>query len=179
MAERQERYTPFGPEQLIRTTQQFFAANPMMSMTAPPLRQIWVTNDKILDDFEELTHNWCERRHEANRTALEAAKAMSDTRGTDVSDAVKIMSDWLTKSMERLSEDAKENYEFCVKCASHMAGGSVAATEQLAESTSEQAKRAASEGGRMAQRGGAAGEQMAESAAEQSKRAASSPKKSS
>lgn len=177
MAERQERQIPFGPEQFIRTTQQFFAVNPMMSMTAPPLRQIWVTNDKILDDFEELTHNWCERRHEANRSALEAAKKMSDTRGSDVSDAVRIMSDWLTRSMERLSEDAKENYEFCVKCASHMAGGSVAATEEMAESTSEQVKRAAAEGGRMAQRGAGAGEEMAESAAEQAKRGAQSAKK--
>lgn len=171
MAERQ--FPPFGPEQFFRTTQQLFAVNPMMSMTSPPLRQVWMTNDKILEEFEELTHNWVERRHEANRTAIEAARAISDTRGGDVTDAVRIMSDWLTKSMERLSEDAKDNYEFCVKCAGHMAGGSVAAGEDLAESVSEQAKRTAAETGRMARRG----EEMAESAAESTKRAAAGARK--
>ena len=177
MAERQserqgERQLPFGPEQFFRTTQQFFGVTPMLSMTSPPLRQIWVANDKILDEFEELAHNWVERRHEANRTALEATKAISENRGSDVTDAVRIMSDWLTKSMERISEDAKDNYEFCVKCASHMAGGGVAATEELAESTSEQARRAASEGSRMMQRGAEEGGRMAQRAASESEEAA-------
>jgi hypothetical protein len=173
MAERQN--PPFGPEQFFRTTQQLFAVNPMMSMTSPPLRQIWVTNDKILEEFEELAHAWVERRHEANRTAIEAAKAITDNRSGDMTDAVRIMSDWLTKSMERLSEDAKDNYEFCVKCASHMAGGSVAAGEELAESVTEQTRRAASEAGRMAQRSQAA----AEAAAEQGSRSASERRRSS
>lgn len=137
---------PFGPQQLIRTAQQFMSANPMMSMTAPQVRQFWETQDKILDDFEELTQAWCERRHEANRAALEATKAISGNGASDVTEAMKVMSDWLTKSMERLSMDARDNYEFCAKCVSRMTERGVAAGEELAEISLEQTKRAASAG---------------------------------
>lgn len=137
---------PLGPEQFVRTAQQFMAANPVFSMTAPQFRQFWETQDKMLEDFEELTQAWCERRHEANRTALEATKAISSNGGSDITEAMKVMSDWLTKSMERLSMDAKDNYEFCAKCMNRMTSRGMAAGEELAEMGLAQTKRAASGG---------------------------------
>jgi len=136
-----DKNTPiWGPEQFTEATRKMMGFNPLMSTGASQFRHLWAVQDKILGDFEELAQKWCERRHEANRTAVEATKAMSKNGGNDLPEAMRLMNEWLTKSMARLSEDARDNYEFCMRCTNHLANEGMAAGEQLAETAQEQMK---------------------------------------
>lgn len=64
----------------------------------------WRSQDKILGSMEELTSGWFERRHEATKTACDAACSMCDAKSPV--DMVQHCHTWMMGSMERLAVDA-------------------------------------------------------------------------
>ena len=70
--------------EMIRRTQDMVANVPAM---APQMEQFWEAQDGILDDVEDCTRAWFDRRHAATRSALAAVREVSGN-GTDPATAM-------------------------------------------------------------------------------------------
>jgi hypothetical protein len=63
----------------------------------------WRSQDKILDSMQEFTREWFERRHEATKTALEAAQRSSEANSP--AEVVRELQAWMLGSMQRVVAD--------------------------------------------------------------------------
>ncbi len=103
--------------EMIRRTQDMVASVPAMT---PQMEEFWKAQDGILEDVEDFTRAWFERRHAATRSALEAVREVSGN-GKDPATAMTVIADWQRHSMERMTEDIQQWTELCARCAGRMA----------------------------------------------------------
>ena len=96
----------------------------------PQLEQFWDTQEKMLKETEVLAQHWFERRHEAVRTALEAARSASTV---DPSKVMETMAQWQKLSADRLVADAQEWIETVTRCAAYEPEPQVAAVEKVGD----------------------------------------------
>ncbi len=68
------------------------------------LQTFWKNQDKMLDSMHEFSRGWFERRHEATKTALDAANCMCGAQNPI--DAVQHCQTWMTGAAERVAADA-------------------------------------------------------------------------
>ncbi|MEW2915069.1 phasin family protein [Leisingera sp. JC11] len=107
--------------------------NPMYK---PQVEQFWNVQEKILDEAEEFTRHWFERRHEAARTALDAARTVVSADPSRPADAFEAFTEWQRHSAERIAEDGREWFGMMSRCARY-------ASETEAEAVGEAAGEAA------------------------------------
>ena len=118
--------------------------NPLM---APQAEHFWQTQEQLLDVAETFTRSWFERRHEATRTAMKAAREAAQRDGANPGDIVETITDWQRHSMERMIEDAREWLDMMTRCAGITAVSEIEAAEDVLEETRKTTKTAKSETG--------------------------------
>ncbi|CUH49212.1 phasin family protein [Ruegeria atlantica] len=106
------------------------------------IEQFWDAQEKFLEETEAFAQHWFERRHEAVRTALQAARNVSSANPSDPSKAFQSMAEWQRHSAERLVADAQEWFETVSRCASYVAETEVEAVEKTVDDVAAATKSA-------------------------------------
>lgn len=123
--------------EILKPMQAAASINPLFK---PQIEQFWDAQEKFLDETERFTHHWFERRHEAIRTALNAARTTSGSGQADPAKAMEAMLDWQRHSMERLIEDAREWFDTVSRCANYAAETEAEAVEETLGEATKMAK---------------------------------------
>ncbi|KUJ73617.1 hypothetical protein AVO45_13515 [Ruegeria marisrubri] len=123
---------------ILKPLQAASSVNPLLK---PQIEQFWDAQEKFLDETERFAHHWFERRHEAIRTALTAARAATAEGRADPAKAMEAMLDWQRHSMERLVEDAREWLDTMSRCASYATETEAEAVEETLEEAAEIARK--------------------------------------
>ncbi|WP_101067954.1 phasin family protein [Roseovarius salinarum] len=126
--------------EILRPAQEALSLNPVFG---PQVEQFWAAQEKMLDETETFTRHWFERRHEAARTALDAARKASASGTSDPAEAMQAMRDWQQHSMERMTADAREWFDCMARCAGHFVSGEMEASEAAVGTAAKQAGAAA------------------------------------
>lgn len=106
------------------------------------IEQFWDAQEKMLEETEAFAQHWFKRRHEAVRTALQAARSMSSANPSDPSEALQSMTEWQRHSSERLVADAQEWFETVARCAAYVAETEVEAVEKTVDDVASATKKA-------------------------------------
>lgn len=99
------------------------------AMVGPQTEEFWRAQDQILNETEAFTKNWFERRHTATQTALDAVKSMSQTTTSDPVSSMKALADWQAHSIARVTEDFRELFDLCTRCAGYLGKVEIQAEE--------------------------------------------------
>ena len=94
---------------------QFFGDGAGRKMLGEQMERFWRTEDEMVSDVREFVDNWCERRHDAARSAIDFAAMMTD--GADQSQIVEAWSAMSSDAVKRFSEDAQAQMELFQKMA--------------------------------------------------------------
>lgn len=124
---------------IFKSTQSMLPLNPVL---APQIGQFWEAQEKILAEAEAFTRHWFERRHDATRTALEAAQKAALAGSGNPTEAMQAMTEWQRHSMERMAEDAREWFEMVSRCASQVTEGEAEAVGESVKEATEMAREA-------------------------------------
>ena len=127
---------------VFRSMQSMMSANPL---AAPQAEHFWQTQEQLLDFAETFTRSWFDRRHEATRTAMVAARKASEKDAANPSEALQSIADWQRHSMERMVEDAREWLEMITRCARIATISEMEAAEDVLRETEKVTKAAKSE----------------------------------
>ncbi len=104
------------------------------------IEQFWDAQEKMLAEAETFAQHWFERRHEAVRSALKAARSASSANPADPSKAMQTMTEWQRRSAERMVADAQEWFETVARCASYATETEVKAVEKTVADVTSAAK---------------------------------------
>ena len=105
---------------------------------APQAEVIWQTQKSLMQEWDRYAHAWFERRRDAAESAQRCAEHMRKANGDGApEETVAEINGWLSEEMKRLSTDAVENMEFCMRCFGLMSQGATSAGERLSESVAE------------------------------------------
>ncbi|MFA3920821.1 phasin family protein [Ruegeria hyattellae] len=115
------------------------SGNPVFSAQ---IEQFWDAQEKMLGEAEVFAQHWFERRHEAVRTALQAARSASSANSSDPSNALQNMAEWQRHSAERLVADAQEWFETVARCAAYVAESEAEAVEKTVDDVAAATKSA-------------------------------------
>ncbi|WP_397543969.1 hypothetical protein [Roseovarius salis] len=113
----QRTQIPSTMTDMFRHAQEIIALNPVIG---PQLVHFWRAQDAVLDETETFARHWFARRHKAAQTALAAAQEVTQNGATDPAGAMRAITEWQTRSMERIAEDMQEWVDTCSRCAGHM-----------------------------------------------------------
>ncbi|MCE8515429.1 phasin family protein [Ruegeria pomeroyi] len=102
----------------------------MTSLVQPQLEQFWDAQEKLLAESERFTRHWFERRHEAIRTALDAARSATAADPSNPAEAMETVMDWQRHSVERMVEDAREWFDTVSRCADYVTKTEAEAVEE-------------------------------------------------
>lgn len=132
------RTTPKQPAmaEIFQQMREFAAFNPMIG---PQIEHFWEAQEKILDESETFARNWFERRHEATRSAMSAAKGVTRAGSTDPATAARALADWHSRSLERMAEDLRDWFDMCSRCAGHLTRAEIEAGEDALNAAARQA----------------------------------------
>lgn len=105
---------------------------------APQAEIAWQTQKTLMQEWDRYAHAWFERRRDAAESAQRCVEHMRQADGgTAPQEAAAEMNAWLSDEMKRLSADAMENMEFCMRCFGLVSKGATSATESLSEGVAE------------------------------------------
>ncbi|WP_299847375.1 hypothetical protein [uncultured Roseovarius sp.] len=124
---------------VVKSLQSALSPSPMI---APQVEQFWNTQENILNEAEAYTRHWFERRHEATRTAMLAARKSTTGEKGAPGDAMQTIADWQRHSMERMVEDAHEWLNMITRCANYVSQSELEIAE-AAKKTAEKAVKSA------------------------------------
>ncbi len=127
---------------LLQSMQTAMSANPLMT---PQAEHFWQTQEQLLDAAEEFSRHWFQRRHEATRTAMIAARKATEKDGANPGDAMQTIAEWQRHSMERMMEDAREWLEMVSRCAGITTVNEIEAAEEVMEEAKKATKGTKSE----------------------------------
>lgn len=122
----------FYPDAL-KSMQNLMSMNPV---AGAQVEQFWNTQAKLLEETEAYTQRWFERRHEATRSALDAARKSTSGDTVNSSESMQAIAEWQRQSVERMVEDAREWLDMATRCARHI-------SEREAEAMGEGLKKTA------------------------------------
>ncbi|WP_170381623.1 phasin family protein [Ruegeria atlantica] len=105
------------------------------------IEQFWDAQEKMLAETEVFAQHWFERRHEAVRSALQAARSASSANPSDPTKALQSMAEWQRHSAERLVADAQEWFETVARCAAYVAETEAEAVEKTVDDVASTAKK--------------------------------------
>ncbi len=127
---------------IVKSMQSAITANPLI---APQAEHLGKTQEQLLDTAETFTRSWFQRRHEATRTAMIAARKSAEKERTNPAEAFQTIAEWQRHSMERMVEDAREWLEMVSRCAGIAAVSEIEAAEDVLQEAQKTAKAAKSE----------------------------------
>lgn len=127
---------------VFKSMQSAMSANPLV---APQAEHFWHTQEQLLEAAETFTRSWFDRRHEATRTAMIAARRAAEKEASNPNEALQTVAEWQRHSMERMVEDAREWLDMITRCASIAAVSEVEAAEDVLKETQKATKTAKSE----------------------------------
>jgi hypothetical protein len=104
----------------------------------PTAAPFWQAQDGILDEAESYSRDWFRRRHEAAQSAIDAAREIGRSGTGDATGAARVMADWQRASAERLAEDMRGWFDFCSRCAEHVAEAQMEAGKEGMEAAGEE-----------------------------------------
>ncbi len=111
---------------VTKLTDALFGAYSMVDPSAVPGLDV---PRNILGEAEEFSKRWLARRQDAARSTLTTSAAVIAGGVADPSATLRALSDWQAQSVSRATEDVRDWFEFCNRCAAHFAnstpGGSV------------------------------------------------------
>lgn len=131
--------TPALFSDVMKSAQSMMSMNPVF---APQIEQFWDAQEKMLNEAENYTHHWFQRRHEATRTALDTARKATSAGDGDPTTAMQAMMDWQRHSMERMAEDAREWFEMVSRCTGQVTEGEVEAVDESVKEAAKTVKKA-------------------------------------
>ena len=114
-------------------------------LMAPQAGHFWEMQEHLLDESEAFMRHWFERRHEATRTALVAARTTTGDGSGKPADAMQTITEWQRQSIERMVEDAREWLDTVQRCANYVSTSEVEAAEEVLEGAKRAAATAKSE----------------------------------
>jgi hypothetical protein len=82
------------------------AVGELTSRQAQLLRYCKEGQDECLDEYQELTDNWCKRRHKAVEAAWTMFHELQS--GKDGADAIAVWERWIRGVIQRLADDAND-----------------------------------------------------------------------
>lgn len=126
---------------MAKSAQVLFAPLPASDAQAT---HFWQAQDVFLKEFEKFSAAWFQRRHEGTQTAMAISKQLVENATRNPTEAVSILSDWQSHSMERLAEDAKDYLQMMSNCAAAAVTNEVEAVEDVVETTKRATKTAKS-----------------------------------
>ena len=118
-----------GLTELIQRMQAPFMTN---GAVGAPMERFLVMQGTLLKEAEIFTRHWFERRHDAIETAMEALNQMNSSGFAAPTEAVRVIADWQRGCLARLSADAQEWSECCMR-------GAAAATTAQADAATRAA----------------------------------------
>lgn len=116
------------------------------SLMAPQAELAWQTQKSLMSEWERYADAWFGRRRDAAESAQRCMERLEKAGGGDgaqVNDAVSELNGWMSDEMQRLSSDARDNMEFCMRCFGLLSQGAVSAGSRMAEEAKETAAEAA------------------------------------
>ena len=137
--------TQDGPEffvDVFKSMQGAMVSNPLF---APQAGHFWQTQEHLLEAAEAYTRSWFERRHEATRTAMTAARKAATEDGGNAGEAMQSIAEWQRHSMERMVEDARDWLDMVTQCANYVSKAEVEAVEEVMDGAKKATKAAKSE----------------------------------
>jgi len=105
----------------------------------------WQAQDMILEEVEKFSSAWFKRRHEGTRAAIETSRQLAEGAMSDPAAAMEILTNWQSRSIERLTEDAKDCSEMMSRCTEAFVKNEVEAVAETAEIAKKATKSAKSE----------------------------------
>lgn len=134
------------PESATAQFSKFFetiqATLPTNKLMEPQIQQYWDAQEKLLAETQRFTQHWFERRHEAVRSGLEAARAATTGKQANPAAAMSVMMEWQKHSAERMAEDAREWFETMTRCAEHMIKTETATIDETLTEAADLARKA-------------------------------------
>lgn len=115
-----------GLADMIQRMQAPFMTN---GAVGAPMERFLAMQGTLLKEAEIFTRHWFERRHDAIETAMEALNQMNSSGVAAPADAARVIADWQRGCLERLSADAQEWSECCMR------GAAAATTAQVDAAT--------------------------------------------
>ncbi len=85
--------------------------------------RFWKSEDAFVEDMQDFFEGWCERRHDAAKTAIDFGKLMEN--GVDNTEVMEAWSELCSKAMQRFSDDVQAQSELMQKFWSKTAPGSL------------------------------------------------------
>ncbi len=92
----------------------------------------WRNQDKILDGMQEFARGWFERRHEATKTALDAARCSCEANSP--AEVVQEFQAWMMGAMQRVAADGLACQKYLMAMAELASASAEAREDQEAES---------------------------------------------
>lgn len=129
MARKATDRTPGLFAEALKPLQSAMLFNPVFR---PQVEQFWDVQEKLLDEAEVFTRHWFRRRHEAARTALDAARTAVSGDPIGPAGVIEAFSEWQRHSAERLAEDGREWLGMMSRCASYASETEAEAVEEAA-----------------------------------------------
>lgn len=123
-------------DDMFKQMQEMMAFNPMF---APQVEHFWEAQEDLLNETEAFAKHWFSRRHEATRTAMAAAKAVTMSGGANPAIAMQALTDWQTHSVQRVAEDTREWLDLVSRCTAHITRAELEAGGESVEKAGEQA----------------------------------------
>jgi hypothetical protein len=100
----------------FEVAQKMFSAWPQFGVAAREnLQTFWSNQEKLLDNMQEFSRAWFERRRQATKTAMEAAKCMCEAENPV--DAAQHCQTWMAGSAERIVADITALQQHAMKAA--------------------------------------------------------------
>ncbi|SLN53939.1 hypothetical protein PEL8287_02868 [Roseovarius litorisediminis] len=133
-----EKQVPSVLPELLKMAGTPLALNPLVK---PQVEQFWDAQEKLLQEAEAFTRHWFARRHEATKSAMDAAKKATVS-ANDPTEAMQAMADWQRHSVERIAEDAGEWMDMVARCTGHVVRSEAQVSEEALEEAVRQTKSA-------------------------------------
>lgn len=121
----------------IKTLSAAMVTNPALG---PQAQHFWQAQDKMLQEAEKFSSAWFKRRHEATQSALQASQEIASESTSDPASALKAMTEWQAKSMDRMAADARDCMDMMTRCAGLAVGNEAQALEETADTARKAAK---------------------------------------
>ncbi|MFO7854972.1 MAG: hypothetical protein R6V44_07095 [Paracoccaceae bacterium] len=112
------------------------------ALMAPQAEMAWQTQKNLMSEWGRYAEAWFDRRQEAAESAqrcMERLEKAGNGDGAEVNQAVSELNSWMSDEMQRLSSDARDNMELCMRCFGLLSEGAVSAGSRMAEEAKEKA----------------------------------------
>lgn len=122
----------------LNAAQVEFSANPRF--LAPQAKNFFQAQERILDEMGKFSAAWFKRRQDATNAMIKAGRHIISEGRVNPADAMKVITDLQARSIERLTEDAKDYAEMMTRCTGTVVASEIEAVENTVETAKQVTK---------------------------------------